>query len=159
VALGEQDRLSWDGARIAEGVALLDEALALRAPGPYQVEAAIAALHAQAPSLDETDWRQIAALYGQLARLRPSAVVEVNRAVAIGFAAGPAAGLAHLDGLADRRGLERYVPLHAARAELRHRLGDETGADAAWDQAIACCDNAVQRAGLERRRLSARRPA
>lgn len=152
IAMAEQDRLAWDGERIAEGLELLDGAVALRRPGAFQVEAAIAALHARAPSLQETDWRQIALLYAQLARLRPSAVVELNRAVALGFAAGPACGLAHLDatGVADE--LDRYVPLHAARAELLRRLGDAPAADAAYARAIELSDNAVQRAELEARR-------
>lgn len=153
VALADQDRLAWDGAQIAEGVARLDEALALRAPGPFQVEAAIAALHAGAPSLEETDWPQVAALYGTLAAMRPTPVVEVNRAVAIAFADGPRAGLARLDALrAADDALERYVPLHAARAELLRRAGDRVAADAAYERAAELAGNAVQRAELERRR-------
>jgi RNA polymerase sigma-70 factor (ECF subfamily) len=156
VALGDQDRLRWDGAKIAEGVALLDEALALREPGPFQVEAAIAALHAGAPSLEETDWPQVAALYGTLALLRPTPVVAVNRAVAVGFADGPRAGLALLEEARRASGeLERYAPLHVARAELLRRCGDAAGADAAWARAIELTGNAVQRAELERRRAGA----
>jgi RNA polymerase sigma-70 factor, ECF subfamily len=160
VALADQDRLRWDGARIAEGVALLDEALALRTPGPFQIEAAIAALHAGAPSLEETDWPQIAALYGSLAALRPTPVVAVNRAVAIAFADGPRAGLAALEALRAGDGgggaeLERYVPLHAARAELLRRAGEGAAADAAYARAIALSGNAAQRAELEARRTGA----
>ena len=152
VALADQDRLTWDGGRIAEGVALLDEALALRAPGPFQVEAAIAALHAGAPSLEETDWPQIAALYGRLLQWRPTPVVAVNRAVAIAFADGTRAGLAELDALAGERRLAGYAPLHSARAELLVRAGDAAGALAAYERAIALCGNGAQRAELERRR-------
>ncbi len=152
IMLAEQDRLTWDGGRIAEGVAALDEALALHAPGPFQVEAAIAALHAGAPSLEETDWPQIAALYGRLAQLRPTPVVAVNRAVAIAFADGTRAGLAELDALAGDRLLSGYAPLHGARAELLRRDGDKPGALAAYERAIALCGNGAQRAALERRR-------
>lgn len=155
VALADQDRTGWDGAKIVEGVAVLDAALALHAPGPFQVEAAIAALHARAPSLRETDWPQIAALYARLEQWRPSAVVAVNRAVAVGFAQGPRAGLAVLDAVA---GLERYVPLHAARAELLRRAGDAAAADAAYARAIELSDNAVQRAELAARRAAATAP-
>lgn len=157
VPLPRQDRTRWDVERVREGLALLDDALALRAPGPFQVEAAIAALHARAPSFEGTDWRQIAALYARLAQWRPSPAVEVNRAVALGYADGPRAGLARLDALADADGsgaLERYVPLHAARAELLRRVGDRDGADAAYARAIAASGNATQRAGLEARRAS-----
>jgi RNA polymerase sigma-70 factor (ECF subfamily) len=156
VPLAAQDRMRWDGAKIAEGVALLDAALALRSPGPFQVEAAIAALHAGAPSLAETDWPQIAALYGTLAALRPTPVVAVNRAVAVAFADGPRAGLALLHELRAGSGaLERYAPLHAARAELLRRCGDGSGADAAWARAIELTANAAQRAELEARRREA----
>jgi RNA polymerase sigma-70 factor (ECF subfamily) len=151
VALEDQDRGSWDGARIAEGVAVLERALRLGRPGPYVVQAAIAALHAQAPTWEATDWPQIAALYGELERLDPSPVVTINRAVAVGFAEGPAAGLGVLAALDDAR-LERYQPLHAARAELLRRAGDAAAADAAYAQAIALSANAAERAALERRR-------
>ena len=97
VPLAEQDRSRWDRALITEGTRVLDGALARREPGPYQLQAAIAALHAQAASVEETDWPQIALLYGSLARLDPSPVVEVNRAVAVGMADGPLAGLAVLE--------------------------------------------------------------
>ena len=93
VLLAEQDRARWDSAKIQEGIAVLDQALALYDPGPYQVQAAISALHAEAPTADATDWHQIAALYDTLAAMTPSMVVEVNRAVAVGMARGPEAGL------------------------------------------------------------------
>jgi predicted RNA polymerase sigma factor len=119
VALDQQDRSLWDAGRAREGVGELDAALRRRRPGPYQLQAAIAALHVQAPSPEEVDWEQIAQLYGALAQLSPSAVVELNRAVAVGFAAGPQAGLALLEPLGEQ--LADYQPLFAARAELLRR--------------------------------------
>ena len=152
VAFRAQDRARWDAARISEGVRTLDRALRLRRPGPYQLQAAIAALHATAPGAAQTDWPQIAALYGELARLTPSPVVEVNRAVAIGMADGPRAGLAVLDELAGNPRLATYQPLHAALAELLRRAGDMPRAKAAYTRAIELSSNAVERAELERRR-------
>jgi RNA polymerase sigma-70 factor (ECF subfamily) len=151
VALGDQDRALWDEGRIAEGRAALDRALALRRPGPYQLQAAISALHLEAPSVEQTDWRQIAELYRGLAALAPSPVVAVNHAVAVGFAAGPEAGLALLGApLRDAR-LRDYQPLHAAHAELLRRAGDAPRAAAAYRRAIALSANAVERSELERR--------
>jgi RNA polymerase sigma-70 factor (ECF subfamily) len=154
VALPDQDRATWDADRIEEGTLTLDYALRLRRPGPYQLQAAIAALHATAPSADETDWAQIAKLYGELARRAPSPVVGVNRAVAIGMACGPRAGLAVLDDLASDRRMSSYQPFHAARADLLRRAGDERAAAAAYDQAIALSANAIEKAELERRRAA-----
>jgi RNA polymerase sigma-70 factor, ECF subfamily len=151
VPLADQDRGRWDRDTIAEGVALLDAAMALRAPGPYQVQAAIAALHARAPSFAETDWAQIALLYRALARHAPSPVVEVNRAVAVGLADGPRAGLAVLEPILASGALAGYGPLHAAHADLLERAGDAEGARAAWARAIAATENAALRAELERR--------
>jgi RNA polymerase sigma-70 factor (ECF subfamily) len=156
VALPDQDRATWDAARIDEGVAALDRALRLRRPGPYQLQAAIAALHATAPTAADTDWPQIAALYGRLGCLTPSPVIEVNRAVAVGMADGPRAGLAVLAGAeagADRR-LQAYQPFHAARAELLRQAGDRDGAAAAYERAIALSANEVERTELERRRAA-----
>jgi RNA polymerase sigma-70 factor (ECF subfamily) len=146
VALPDQDRDLWDGARLEEGKAILERALRLRRPGPYQLQAAIAALHVT----DPIDWPQIAALYWALARQAPSPVVEVNRAVALGMAGDPAAGLAVLDAV----DLDDYQPLHAARAELLRRSGDRTAADTAYARAIELSANAVERAELERRRAA-----
>ncbi|HEX2084684.1 MAG TPA: sigma-70 family RNA polymerase sigma factor [Solirubrobacteraceae bacterium] len=157
VALEDQDRDLWDRERIAEGVALVDRALRLPDRGPYAIQAAIAALHARAPTWEATDWPQIAALYAALERHDPSPVVTVNRAVALGFAQGPKAGLALLGRLGDDPRLDRYLPLHAARADLLRRAGDAAGADAAYAKAIALSGNAAERAALEeRRRLPAR---
>jgi len=154
VALDRQDRSRWDRARIDEGTALLDRALRLRRPGPYQLQAAISALHAAAPDAGATDWPQIAALYTRLAQLAPSPVVEVNRAVAVAFAEEPQAGLLILEPLLADPGLTAYQPLHAAHAELLRRAGDTPGAGAAYERAIALTTNAV-----ELRELCARRDA
>jgi RNA polymerase sigma-70 factor (ECF subfamily) len=151
VALDAQDRSLWDQDRIREGLAKLERAVRLRRPGEYQLQAAITALQIQAPDADATDWGQIAELYGALARLNPSPVVELNRAVAVGLASGPGAGLALLEPLLADPALERYQPLHAAHAELLSRAGDAAGAARAYERAIALSANAVERAELERR--------
>jgi RNA polymerase sigma-70 factor, ECF subfamily len=157
VDLEHQDRGRWDAGLVAEGLEALARALRLRRPGPYQLKAAIAAEHARAPSLAGTDWRAIAALYGALAAWEPTPVVAVNRAVAVGFAEGPAAGLAILDAVGADGALARYVPFHAARAELLRRAGDGHGAEAAYRAAIGASANAAQRADLDARRRAAAR--
>ncbi len=151
VTLDEQDRSSWDEARIAEGLRTLERAVRLRRPGQYQLQAAITALHIQASDAEATDWAQIAELYGALAQLNPSPVVELNRAAAVGFAAGPEAGLELLSPLLGEPALERYQPLHATHAELLRRAGDLPGAGRAYEHAIALSSNTVERAELERR--------
>jgi RNA polymerase sigma-70 factor (ECF subfamily) len=151
VALDEQDRALWDRGRIREGERLLDAALRRRRPGPFQLQAAIAALHATAPSAAETDHAQIAALYTQLARTTPSPVIDVNRAVAFGRAGRAAAGLALLAPLLADGALARYAPLHAAHADLLERCGDSAGAARAYATAADCAENAVARAELLRR--------
>jgi RNA polymerase sigma-70 factor (ECF subfamily) len=151
VPLDEQDRSLWDQGRIREGLRALERAAALRRPGQYQLQAAITALHVQGADAEATDWAQIAELYGALAELSPSPVVEVNRAAAVGFAAGAEAGLELLGPLLSNPALERYQPLYAAYAELLRRSGDLTGAAGAYEQAIALSANAVERAELERR--------
>ena len=148
VALDAQDRSRWDHDRIAEGLAKLDRAVRLRRPGEYQLQAAITSLQIEAP---DADWAQIAELYGALAWLNPSPVVELNRAVAVGLAHGPAAGLELLEPLLGEPALERYQPLHAAHAELLSRAGDGEGAARAYERAIALSANAVEREELERR--------
>jgi RNA polymerase sigma-70 factor (ECF subfamily) len=150
-ALDAQDRSLWDGDRIAEGLATLGRAVSLRRPGEYQLQAAITALQIQAPDAENTDWAQIAELYGALARLNPSPVVELNRAVAVGLAEGPAAGLTLLEPLLGDPALARYQPLHAAHAELLNRAGDAAAAAGAYERAIALTGNAVELAELERR--------
>ncbi len=151
VPLAEQDRGRWHQEMIAEGVGLLDAAMARRSPGPYQLQAAIAAVHAQAPSLEATDWTQIAMLYGELARRAPSPVVEVNRAVAVGMADGPRAGLAVLEPILAAGVLADYAPLHAAHADLLDRAGEADAAAVAWARAIQATKNLALRAELQRR--------
>jgi RNA polymerase sigma-70 factor, ECF subfamily len=150
VALGDQDRSLWDHDRIRAGLAHLDRAARLRRPGEYQLQAAITALQIE----ETTDWAQIAELYGALGRLAPSPVVELNRAVAVGFASGPAAGLELLEPLLADAALERYQPLHAAHADLLGRAGDVTAAARAYERAIELSANDVERAELERRRAT-----
>jgi RNA polymerase sigma-70 factor (ECF subfamily) len=149
VLLDQQDRARWDQVKIREGVALLDEALALDDPGPYQVQAAISALHATAPTPADTDWPQIAALYASLARMTPSVVVEVNRAVAVAMARGPQAGLQRLQRLADQAG--DYYPFHAACADLLRRTNQREAAAQEYERALALCSNAAERTYLQRR--------
>jgi RNA polymerase sigma-70 factor (ECF subfamily) len=151
VALDAQDRSRWDQRRIREGLARLDRAVRQRRPGEYQLQAAIAAVEIAAPDADAIDWPQIAELYGALAALNPSPVIELNRAVAVGLAAGPEAGLELLEPLLGEPALERYQPLHAAHADLLRRAGETEGAARAYEQAIALTTNAVERAELERR--------
>jgi len=150
VLLADQDRMAWDQQMIREGTGILDQAVAQRSPGPYQLQAAIAAVHAAAPTFEQTDWPQIAALYGELARRSPSPVVEVNRAVAVGLADGPLAGLALLDPVLTSGDLDGYGPLHAAHADLLGRAGRTAEAAAAWARAIECTDNGAQREALIR---------
>lgn len=151
VPLGDQERSLWDRELIAEGISLLDVAVAGRSPGPYQLQAAIAGLHARASSFRATDWAEIALLYGELARRAPSPVIEVNRAVAVGMADGPRAGLAILEPIITSGELAGYGPLHAAHADLLDRAGDSAAATAAWARAIQATENATVRAELERR--------
>jgi len=151
VALDAQDRSLWDKDKIRDGLAKLERAVRLRRPGEYQLQDAITALQIQAPDAEATDWARIAELYGALGRLNPSPVVELNRAVAVGLASGPAAGLELLAPLLGDPALERYQPLHAAHAELLSRAGDAAGAARAYERAIALSANAVERAELERR--------
>jgi RNA polymerase sigma-70 factor, ECF subfamily len=129
----------------------LEQAISVRCPGEYQLQAAITALQIQAPDAETTDWAQIAELYGALARLNPSPVVELNRAVAVGLADGPAAGLTLLEPLLGDPALECYQPLHAAHAELLSRAGDALAAAGAYERAIALTANAVELAELKRR--------
>jgi RNA polymerase sigma-70 factor (ECF subfamily) len=149
--LADQDRSRWDRTLIADGIGLLDAAMTLRAPGPYQLQAAISAVHAQAPTFAATDWPQIAALYGELARRTQSPVVEVNRAVAVGMADGPQAGLAILEPILAGGALASYAPLHAAHADLLERAGRAQEAAAAWARATETTGNAALREELTRR--------
>ena len=151
VLLEDQDRSRWDGERIREGTALLARAMAAGRPGPYQVQAAIAALHDEAPTFEATDWTQIVALYAALARMDPSPVVELNRAAAVAMADGPETGLAMMDGLLTDGRLTDYVYLHAARADLLRRLGRWSEARAAYERALEHSGNARESAFLRRR--------
>jgi RNA polymerase sigma-70 factor, ECF subfamily len=154
VALDAQDRSRYDQGRVAEGTRALDQAIALHAPGPYQLQAAIAALHATARDAAQTDWVEIAALYAELDRRAPSPVIRVNRAAALAFAGAPEAGLALVRPLLDDPRLIAYAPLHAAHAELLRRTGAPDAAAAAYDRAIAATANVVERAELQRRRAA-----
>lgn len=147
VLLEEQNRSLWDAAEVVQGRHALDRALALRLPGPYQLQAAIASLHFE----PETDWPQIACLYSRLGRLAPSPVVELNRAVAVAMADGPAAGLAIVDAIA---GLDGYHLWHSARADLLRRLDHLDEARAAYERALALAPSEVEREFI-RRRLAA----
>ncbi len=151
VVLEDQDRARWHRPQIDEGAAIVERALRLRRPGRYQVQAAIAALHAGAPSAGRTDWPQIAALYGELARIDPSPVVDLNRAVAIGMARGPEEGLAIIDSLRASGDLAGYHLLHAARADLLRRAGRRDEAAESYRAAIDLSANAVECAYLRRR--------
>ncbi len=148
VLLEDQDRSRWDAARIEEGRRVLDHAMRLGRPGPYQLQGAIAALHAEAATAEATDWAQIAVLYAELGRVQPSPVVELNRAVAVAMAAGAEHGLAVVDAI---EGLERYHLLHATRADLLRRLERTEEAADAYRRALELATNPVEREFLERR--------
>jgi RNA polymerase sigma-70 factor (ECF subfamily) len=148
VLLEDQDRTRWNRQKIEEGGRVLERALALRRPGPYQLQAAIAALHAEAGSPAETDWAQIAALYAELTRIEPSPIVELNRAVAVAMAEGPGHGLDLVERIP---GLDRYHLLHAARADFLRRLGRTDEAASAYALALELATNPAERGFLERR--------
>ena len=149
VLLEDQDRARWDQEMIDEGLARLDAAIAMREPGPYQVQAAIAALHAQAPRPEDTDWPEIATLYRVLKSMSPSPVIELNWAVAVAMADGPDAGLALMEPLADD--LDRYHLFHAARADLLRRSERTDEAKTAYQRALELVTNPIERKYLEQR--------
>ncbi len=151
VLLDQQDRLLWNRDLIQEGTALVERALLSRRFGPYTLQAAIAAVHAEAPGADRTDWPQIVALYNLLARIDPSPVVELNRAVAVAMRDGPAAGLSLVDDLLARGDLDDYHLLHSVRADLCRRLGKVDDARAAYKQALTMTQQEPERRFLERR--------
>jgi RNA polymerase sigma-70 factor, ECF subfamily len=151
VLLPDQDRSRWDSALIEEGQALVKTCLRRNTPGPYQIQAAIAAVHSDAATADETDWPQIVRLYDQLQQHLPTAVVALNRAVAVAEVQGPAAALDAVDAL-DAPGLDGYHPFYAIRADLLTRLERFDEAAVAYDRAIELAGNATERAFLERRR-------
>src|SRR4051794_10487970 len=149
--LADQDRAQWDRAEIAEGVALVREALRRRPPGRFALQAAIAAVHAESPSWEATDWAEVVALYDLLEEIWPSPVVALNRAVAVGFARGFDAGLAELDALAAEPQLAGYGYLAAARADFLRRAGRAAEARTAYEEALMLTENQVERRFLERR--------
>jgi RNA polymerase sigma-70 factor (ECF subfamily) len=150
VLLDEQDRSLWDRARIAEGAALVERALTSRRFGPYTLQAAIAAVHAEAATAERTDWRQIAGLYDVLVRADPSPVVELNRAAAIAMRDGPAAGLALVEGILARGELADYALAHSARADLCRRLGRTADARVSYERALTLTRQEPQRRFLAR---------
>jgi RNA polymerase sigma-70 factor (ECF subfamily) len=150
VLLAEQDRSRWDRAAIADGLRLVERTLRRR-PGPYALQAAIAAVHAEAARAEDTDWQQIAALYGVLCGVSPSPVAELNRAVAVAMADGPAAGLALIDRPEIAGALEQYRWLHSARADLLRRLDRFGEAAEAYRRALLLAENGAERTFLERR--------
>lgn len=151
VLLEDQDRSLWDQDEIQEGLAIIERVLHRRQPGPYQIQAAISALHAQAARTEDTDWSQIAVLYGELARLNPSPIVELNRAVALAMVEGPGRGMALLDELEAEGSLNGYYLFHAARADLLRRMGWLQEAHDAYAEALALCQNTVEQTFLKRR--------
>ena len=151
VLLDDQDRARWDRALIAEGVRLVEQALATRRFGPYAIQAAIAAVHAEAPGPAATDWTEIVGLYDVLLRMDPSPVVELNRAVALAMRDGPAAGLSVVDGILARGELRDYRLAHAARADLLRRLGRTDEARTAYERALALTKQEPERRFLQRR--------
>jgi RNA polymerase sigma-70 factor (ECF subfamily) len=151
VPLEEQDRALWDREAVAEGVGLLAAAMRLGSPSPYQLQAAIAACHATAPEAADTDWAEISRLYGELARLVPSPVVELNRAVAVAMAEGPTAGLALIEELEASGKLKGYHLLPATRADLLRRLGRRIDAVSAYEEALELAATDAERRYIARR--------
>jgi RNA polymerase sigma-70 factor (ECF subfamily) len=151
ILLKDQDRALWNREQIAEGVALVEKALKSRRFGSYTLQAAIAAVHAEAESAAATDWRQIVALYNQLVRIQPSPVVHLNRAVAIAECDGPDAGLTHIDALLEHGELANYYLAHSARAELCRRLGRTAEALASYEKALALTQQEPERQFLQER--------
>lgn len=151
VLLEQQDRSTWNQALIREGIALVERTLVTRRFGPYTLQAAIAAIHAEAPTPEATDWRQICALYAALLAIQPSPVIELNRAAAVAMHEGPAVGLALIDALLARGELREYHLLHSARADLYRRLGRRDEARAAYEQARALAKSEPEKRFLEKR--------
>ena len=151
ILLENQDRALWNKEQIAEGVALLEKALTSRRFGAYTLQAAIAAVHAEAESVAATDWRQIVALYDRLVRIQPSPVVQLNRAVAIAMCDGPEAGLAHIDAVLEHGELANYYLAHSARADMYRRLGRTAEARASYEKALALTQQEPERQFLQGR--------
>jgi RNA polymerase sigma-70 factor (ECF subfamily) len=151
ILLENQDRSLWNREQIAEGAALVEKALNSRRFGAYTLQAAIAAVHAEAESTAATDWRQIVALYNQLVRIQPSPVAYLNRAVAIAMCDGPEAGLKHIDAVLEHGELANYYLAHSARAELYRRLGRTAEARASYERALALTQQEPERQFLQER--------
>jgi RNA polymerase sigma-70 factor (ECF subfamily) len=151
ILLEKQDRSLWNREQIAEGVALLEQSLESRRFGPYTLQAAIAAVHAEAKSVGATDWRQIVALYDQLLQIQPSPVVQLNRAVAIAMRDGPESGLAHIDAVLEQGELANYYLAHSARADMYRRLGRAAEARSAYEKALALTQQEPERQFLQER--------
>ena len=151
ILLENQDRSRWNREQIAEGVALVEKALLSRRFGSYTLQAAIAAVHAEADSAAATDWRQIVALYNQLARVQPSPVVHLNRAVAIAMRDGPAVGLTHIDAVLEQGELANYYLAHSARADMYRRLGRTAEARSSYERALALTQQEPERQFLQER--------
>jgi len=151
ILLENQDRSLWNREQIAEGVALLEKALKTRRFGAYTLQAAIAAVHAEAESVGKTDWRQIVALYGRLARIQPSPIVQLNRAVAIAMCDGPEAGLAQIDAVLEQGELANYYLAHSARADMYRRLGRTSEARSSYEKALALTQQEPERQFLQER--------
>jgi len=151
ILLEHQDRSLWNRKQIAEGVALLEKALNSRRFGSYTLQAALAAVHAQAESVAATDWRQIVALYDQLLRIQPSPVIQLNRAVAIAMRDGPEAGLAHIDAVLEQGELAKYYLAHSARADMCRRLGRTSEARSSYEKALALTQQEPERQFLRER--------
>jgi RNA polymerase sigma-70 factor, ECF subfamily len=151
ILLEHQDRSLWNREQIAEGLALLEKALKSRRFGSYTLQAAIAAVHAEAESVAATDWRQIVALYDQLLRIQPSPVVQLNRAVAIAMCDGPEAGLAHIDAVLEQGELANYYLAHSARADMYRRLGRTAEARSSYEKALALAQQEPERQFLQER--------
>ena len=151
ILLENQDRSLWNREQIAEGVSLVEKSLKSRRFGSYTLQAAIAAIHAEAESSAATDWPQIVALYDQLVRIQPSPVVHLNRAVAIAMRDGPAAGLTRIDALLEHGELANYYLAHSARAELYRRLGRTVEARASFEKALALTQQEPERQFLQAR--------
>jgi RNA polymerase sigma-70 factor, ECF subfamily len=151
ILLADQDRSLWNRAQIAEGVAMVEKALASRRFGAYTLQAAIAAVHAKSESAAATDWRQIVALYNQLVRIQPTPVVELNRAVALAMRDGPEIGLTHIDAVLEQGELANYYLAHSARAEMCRRLGRAAEARASYEKALALTQQEPERQFLEER--------
>jgi RNA polymerase sigma-70 factor (ECF subfamily) len=151
ILLNDQDRTLWNRDQIAEGSALVTRSLASRRAGPYALQAAIAAVHADAACAEATDWEEIVGLYDVLLRVEPTPVVELNRAVAIAMRDGPAAGLALIEAILARGDLDDYHLAHAAHADLCRRLGKTVEARASYQRAIALARQGPERRFLERR--------